>query len=242
MMSGVDVKVIKPPIESIRSGSIFSPSKKYIQKLWLKLIESAFLIWIGCIAGTWCIARFLSIVEPKKYVFDKILETWLSPVTLWGLMLNILWLLPALIFIPRYVATIEYSVRAESGEAMPEIYVKKGLFTVTVKHVPFRTITNIASKSGVLDRLFGIGSVHIETAGNSPEERGPEEILEGIVFYEEVRDYILAELRKFRSPYVIGTEVCYPDDVVRSHVTDTNKEILETLKQIKELFEKSEKE
>ena len=238
MMSGVDVKVIKPPIESIRSGSIFSPSKKYIQKLWVKSVESAFLIWMGCIAGTWSTAKFLSLIEPEKYVLDIILQNWLRPVTLWGLMLNMMWLIPVLIFIPRYVATVEYSVRAESGEAMPEIYVKKGLFTITVKHVPFRTITNIASKSGVLDRMFGIGSVHIETAGNSPEERGPEEILEGIVFYAEVRDYILTELRKFRAPYVIGTEVCYPDDVVRSHITNTNKEILETLKQIKELLEK----
>jgi membrane protein YdbS with pleckstrin-like domain len=237
-MSEVDVKVIKPPIESIRSGSIFRPSKKYIRKLWLKSIESALIIWIGLIFSTYGIAYFLSLVEPEKYIFEIILDNWLVTSTILGLLLNLVWLVPALILIPRYVATIEYSVRAESGEAMPEIYVKKGLFTITVKHVPFRTITNIASKSGVHDRLFGIGSVHIETAGNSPEERGPEEILEGIVFYEEVRDYILAELRRFRAPYVIGTEVCYPDDVVRSHVTSTNQEILYTLKQIKELLEK----
>ncbi|MFW6109689.1 MAG: hypothetical protein ACOC6N_04490 [archaeon] len=40
---------------------------------------------------------------------------------------------------PAYVGTIEYSVCAQS-EAMSGIYVKKGLLTRNIKHVPFRTI------------------------------------------------------------------------------------------------------
>ncbi|NIW13281.1 MAG: PH domain-containing protein, partial [Candidatus Thorarchaeota archaeon] len=70
-----------------------------------------------------------------------------------------------------YVRSIEYSVISESGESMPEVYVQKGIFNRTRKHVPFRTITNISTKSGPLDRLFGIGSVNIETAGFSGEKK-----------------------------------------------------------------------
>jgi hypothetical protein len=36
--------------------------------------------------------------------------------------------------------------------------------------------------------------------------------LEGIVFYEEVRDFILNELRRFKYPYFTGTEIEYPED------------------------------
>lgn len=86
---------------------------------------------------------------------------------------------------------------------------KKGIVNVTRKHVPFRTITNISSRARPIYRLLNIGNVEIQTAGFSGPKSsgGPEEKIEGIVFYEELRDYILHELRKFRAPYVTGTEV-----------------------------------
>ena len=122
---------------------------------------------------------------------------------------------------------------------MPEIYVKKGIITVTRKHVPFRTITNIASNIGPFDRLFGVGNVSIETAGYSgSSQTGPEERLEGIIFHEEVRDFILRELRRFRTPYVTTTE---PDGreapVPRGPGLDD--EILITLREIRDLLKKN---
>lgn len=239
-MSNVDVKVIKPPIESIRSGSIFKPSKFYVRKLWLKQFTVALSIFCGSILGTYAVALVLSMVEPEKYVYSTIIEYWMTPVIYWSFLLNLVWLLPTVISTPSYVNTIEYSVKAQSGEAMPEIYVKKGLLTRTIKHVPFRTVTNISSVAGVFDRLFNIGSVHIETAGNNASETGPEEVLEGIVFYEKLRDYILGELRKFRDPYVIGTEVCYPADAILSERDRVNQEILVTLRKMCELLEDKE--
>jgi len=236
-MSNVDVKVIKPPIESIRSGSIFKPAKAYVRKLWVKQFTVASVLWLGGILGAYVLAWFLSVVEPDEYVFEALVGSWMGPMIYWGLIFHVAWLVPTMLSTPAYVGTIEYSVRAQSGEAMPEIYVKKGLLTRTIKHVPFRTITNISSVAGVFDRMFGLGSVHIETAGNSAQEGGPEEVLEGIVFFEELRDYILTELRKFRDPYVIGTEVCYPSDAILTERDRVNHEMLETLKKICTLLE-----
>ncbi|NIV45109.1 PH domain-containing protein [Candidatus Bathyarchaeota archaeon] len=155
--------------------------------------------------------------------------------------MNLIWLIPPLIYIPFYFRSIEYSVKAETGETMPEVYVKKGVLTITRKHVPFRTITNISSRAGPFDRLFGIGSVHIETAGYSgSQQRGPEVKLEGIVFYEEVRDFILNELRKFKAPYVTGTEVVHPIEEPVPRTEGLDDEILITLREIRDLL-KSEK-
>ena len=123
---------------------------------------------------------------------------------------------------------------------MPEIYSMKGVITITRKHLPFRTITNISSRAGPFDRLFKIGSVHIETAGYSgANQPGPEEKLEGIMFYEEVRDFILNVLRKFREPYVMGTEVVHPTDEPVPRMEGLDDEILITLREIRDLLKTS---
>ena len=131
-------------------------------------------------------------------------------------------------------------MKAETGETMPEIFVKRGVVTVTRKHVPFRTITNISSRVGIFDRLFNIGSVHIETAGYSgSHQAGPEVKLEGIVFYEEVRDFILNELRKFKAPYVTGTEVVPRTEEPVTRMEGLDDEILITLREIRDLLRTS---
>lgn len=240
MMGDVEVKVIRPPMENIRSGKVFRPSRAFVHKLWVKSINVAVLAWCMAVLVFYFGANFIHSVDPGEIpdlagLYDK----WLGPVMWWGLVLNMAWLIPVLVLIPFYVDTIEYSVIAKSGEAMPEIYVKKGLFTVTQNHVPFRTITNISSVAGVYDRFFGIGSVHIETAGYSgQDQRGPEETMEGIVFYDEVRDYILQELRKLRGTYVTTTELNSGQELLSPD--EVNREILATLRMIRKQLEEKE--
>ncbi len=231
-------KVIKPPISKVTSGKVFKPSKAFLHKEWTKGIVAAAAIWLGALLGFVLLAYFLAFVEPLDYPSaTTLINTWIGPLNYWMIVLNLIWLIPALIIQPFYINSIEYSVKAESGETMPEIYVKRGIITVTRKHVPFRTITNIASNAGPFARLFGIGSVHIETAGFSgSSQMGPEEKLEGIVFYEEVRDFILNELRKFRDPYVTGTEVVLPVEEPVPRGPGLDDEMLITLREIRDLL------
>jgi membrane protein YdbS with pleckstrin-like domain len=240
----VGVKVIKPPIERVTSGKIFKPSKAFLHKLIFKAVNLAVDIWIIAMVGFVLFSHLLAFSEPQEYApAATLISEWIAPVGLGVLVLNLVWLVPVLILLPSYFRSIEYSVKAESGETMPEIYVKKGIITVTRKHVPFRTITNISSKAGPFDRMFGIGSVHIETAGQSDSNKaGPEEILEGVVFYEEVRDFILNELRKFRAPYVLGTEVVYRTDKTVKKGEGQDDEMLATLREIRDLLKKQGKD
>ena len=236
--SGVEVKVIKPPVEKVTSGKIFKPSRAFLQKMWLQAVAGVATIWLVIVVSFISIAFLLAFVEPSKYPSAwQIINDWFGPVSYWTIAINLIWLIPDLIWIPFYFRSIEYSVKAESGETMPEVYVKKGVFTITRKHVPFRTITNISSRAGLFDRMFGIGSVHIETAGYSgSKQTGPEEKLEGIVFYEEVRDFILNELRRFRVPYVTGTEVVYPVEEPVPRMEGLDDEMLITLREIRDLL------
>lgn len=239
----VDVKIIKPPVELVISGKIFKPATAFLHKLWFKVTFAATMIWLSVVL-TYLGAIFMGAsLDPVKYpsAFQHI-SIWLPPIGLWTLVINLVWLIPVLVIIPFYVRSIEYSVKAQSGESMPEVYVKRGIFTITRNHVPFRTVTNISSRSGVFDRLFKIGSVHIETAGYSGSNQpGPEEKLEGIVFYEEVRDFILNELRKFRTPYVTGTEVAHPVEEPVPRMEGLDDEILITLREIRDILRASSK-
>jgi len=188
----VKEKVIKPPIKRITSGKIFKPSKAFLHKNLFQTVFLAVIFWLTVVLG-FIGASFLGAVVEPESIPNAIqhINTWIIPVNFWAIVINLVWLIPVLIFIPFEFRSIEYSVKAETGETMPEIYVKRGVFTITRKHVPFRTITNISSRAGLFDRLFGIGSVHIETAGYSgSNQTGPEVKLESIVFYEEVQGTI----------------------------------------------------
>lgn len=233
----IESKVIKPPVQKVTSGKIFRPARAYVYKLWVKYTAIAAAIWLVTILSAVGLVYFVEAVDPGEMTSAiQSMGTWLWTLNNWLIVGNLLWLVPALALIPAYVNRIEYSVISESGESMPEVYVKKGIVTVTRKHVPFRTITNIASHAGPFDRLFGLGNVSIETAGFSGQQAGPEERLEGIVFYEEVRDFILNELRKFRAPYATGTEVTFPVEEPVPRGPGLEDEMLITLREIRDLL------
>lgn len=238
MEKNVEEKVIKPPIKRVTSGKIFKPSKAFLHKNLLQPVVLAVTFWLIAVLG-FIGASFLGAVVEPETVPNAIqhINTWIIPVNFWTIVVNLIWLIPVLIYIPFYFKSIEYSVKAETGETMPEIYVKRGVVTVTRKHVPFRTITNISSRAGIFDRLFNIGSVHIETAGYSgSHQTGPEVKMEGIVFYEEVRDFILNELRKFKAPYVTGTEVVPRIEEPVPRTEGLDDEILITLREIRDIL------
>lgn len=236
MGKNVEEKIIRPPVKQITSGKIFKPSQAFLHKLLFQSVFAFLMFWLIVVLSFLGVS-FLQATDPSNPSATQLINTWIVPVSLWTMVINLVWLVPALIAIPLYFRSIEYSVKAESGETMPEIYSKRGIITLTRKHVPFRTITNISSKAGPFDRLFKIGSVHIETAGYSgAKQAGPEEKLGGIVFYEEVRDFILKELRKFKEPYVTGTEVVYPNEEPIPKMEGLDDEILTTLREIRDIL------
>ena len=240
----VEEKIIKPPVKQITSGKIFKPSQNFLYKQLFQATSVYALIWfftILCFVG---FSPLIAAEEPGIFTSAAtVIDTYFLPVNLWTLGINLIWFAPALIAIPPYIRSIEYSVKAESGDIIPEIYSKRGIITITRKHVPFRTITNISSRAGPFDRLFKIGSVHIETAGYSgANQKGPEEKISGIVFYEEVRDFILKELRKFKEPYVTGTEVVHPTEEPVPRMEGLDDEILITLREIRDILRNERKD
>ncbi len=237
----VDGIVIRPPMENISSGKVFRPSHRLIYKYYITLTAGATALYVIIILG-WLGIGYTTVVLDEHLSmaqFNDVINTFLLPITFWFWVIMAAWLIPAMVIVPFYVRSIEYSVISESGDAMPEIYVKKGIINITRKHVPFRTITNISSRAGPFDRILGIGNVEIETAGYSGTSQvGPEEKLEGIAFYEELRDFILQELRKFRTPYSVTTESsAMVQERPAPEIADSRQdEILSVLREIRSIL------
>ena len=90
-----------------------------------------------------------------------------------------------------YVRSIRYEIWDD------EIVGRAGIITKSVKHVPFRTVTNLKVTRGPIDRMFGLGSLHVQTAGMSGQT-GAEETLVGLADAQAVYEQVVAELHRFR--------------------------------------------
>jgi len=65
------------------------------------------------------------------------------------------------------------------------VSIHKGILTKTVQNIPFRAITDFALVRTLYDRMLGIGSIKIQTAGKSAHSPSPYEgSLNGLLDYE----------------------------------------------------------
>jgi uncharacterized membrane protein YdbT with pleckstrin-like domain len=184
-----------------RSGSIekggkdmdikyFNPNPKYLVKMRLIMFLIALLIMICGVLFGWLIG-----LDEGPRVGANVT---------WGFLLgDLLWWIPAMILAGFYFRSLKYEIRDD------EVIVHAGIWTKSVKHVPYRTVTNLKVKRDIFDRwFFGIGSLNIQTAGMSGST-GAEESLVGLDNVHEVYDIVAEKLRKFRggmAPTAAGGE------------------------------------
>jgi membrane protein YdbS with pleckstrin-like domain len=108
-----------------------------------------------------------------------------------ALLVNAAWLIPAFLIAPFYYRSLEYRILED------EVIVHVGVWTKSVKHVPYRTVTNLRVKRDPFDRMLGMGTLEIQTAGMSGQT-GAEESLVGLSNVQEIYETVSAALRRFR--------------------------------------------
>ena len=106
-------------------------------------------------------------------------------------LLNSSWWLIAMILSGPYYRSLRYEIQDD------EVVVYAGIWTKSVKHVPYRTVTNLQVKRDIVDRWLGLGTLNIQTAGMSGQT-GVEERLVGLSGVQEVYEAVAEELRRFR--------------------------------------------
>ena len=158
---------------------ILRPDVRLQQKLLLiVLLAAAFGVLVGFL--------FLALIFTDVEIDNPILVALVISVAA-----NALWFVPTLLLIPPYCRSLQYEIQDD------EVIVRGGIITKSVKHVPFRTVTNLTVMQGPLDRLFGIGTLNIQTAGMSGQT-GAEESLVGLPNFREIYEQVAAALRRYR--------------------------------------------
>ena len=170
----------------------FQPSPQYLTKLRLVTTLVALLILVGGILLSWLMST-----DPGIGADGARLVTIVVAVA------DVIWWVPALILAGAYYRSLSYEIQDD------EVIVRVGIWTQSVKHVPYRTVTNLTVKRDILDRwFFRLGTLNIQTAGMSGTT-GAEERLVGLTNVEEVYQIVATELRRFRgsmAPTAAGVE------------------------------------
>ena len=189
----------------------FVPNSKYQIKMMLVITLIAFLVLLG----TGILAFLISLDDPGAglvvigiaFVGD-----------------TLFWVIGMILSVP-YFRSLRYQVLDD------EVIVHVGILTHSVKHVPYRTVTNITVKRDIFDRwFFNLGTLSIQTAGMSGQS-GAEENLVGLENVQEVYEIVVAELRKFRGAMLTNTVQGEP-------LTNGNKALLVEVQAIRQLLEK----
>ena len=167
---------------SERSNTLttLTPNVAYRTK---QLIVVALVVLVGVAPTTW-LAWFVGISEGGEAVAGLVLAVILT--------VHALWIVTTLMAIVLYYRSLRYELHHD------EVIVQVGVWTRSVKHVPFRTVTNIKVNRDPLDRLLGIGSLNIQTAGMSGQG-GAEESLVGLSDVQAVYEQVAERLRRFRT-------------------------------------------
>jgi len=190
----------------------FQPGKEYLVKLRVTFSLIAFAILLF---GLFLTALIMMEDREGGCIVFPILLT-----------LDLIWYGIAMALAGPYFRSLNYEIQAD------EVIVRAGIWTKSVKHVPYRTVTNLTVKRDIIDRWLKIGTLNIQTAGMSGTT-GAEESLVGLTNVDEIYETVGSELRRFRgamSPTMADTDIPESSNVMN--------EILSELKAIRKSVEK----
>ena len=107
--------------------------------------------------------------------------------------------------------------------------IQKGILTKTRQNIPYRAITDFLLRRSLYDRILGIGSIKVQTAGQSQGTAGYEGNMTGLVAYDRIH----SQLReRIRSLHPISESVTVKEPTSGS-VEQTLGQILEELRAIR---------
>ena len=193
------------------------PSPSYLRKLWVTCtIIALCTVLVGFLFGL-------------LVGIDEGLDATIGITVFTAIFAGLFWIIAAILS-KFYYKSLSYEIQDD------EIIVRVGIATKSVKHVPYRTVTNISIKRGILDRfMFDIGTLAVQTAGMSGTS-GAEQSLVGLDDVQAIYNDVAGKLREFRgamSP--TGAE----EDTARETPSgDVMASMLEELRAIRKSVEK----
>jgi uncharacterized membrane protein YdbT with pleckstrin-like domain len=114
------------------------------------------------------------------------------------------------------------------------ITIQKGILTKTQQNIPYRSITDFMLQRSLYDRILGIGSIRIQTAGQSQSPSGYEGNMSGLIEYERLHDQLRGKLRSLHPT----SESLTTHEPVQKSTEQILDQMLQELKAIRKNTEK----
>ena len=191
------------------------PDKKLITKGWLTLISlSIVIVLFACLLHI--IPALDSEVDFSQFSFY-----------LWRIVfiaIILMWIISAPIMI-LWIKNLSYFIESD------KIVIKKGILTKIKQNIPFRMVTDFMLERTLYDRWLGIGSIKIQTAGQSQNKTGYEGKLSGLLNWDELHEKLRSDLTEVKSP---TKEISEPPKINEGVLEN----ILIELKKISSILEK----
>ena len=194
----------------------FKPDRKYFIKV--LLIQLSITIAVALIVSIISVIINAAGGDPQaKYVI------WLIAII--GLVL--MWVVSTIISF-LWIKNLKYEVLSD------RVKIYQGILTKTQKNIPFRMITDFAQVRTLYDRMLGLGSIKIQTAGQSVQPTGYEGKLGGLIDYDSKHETLRERITALHP----GSEKV--QSVLPSTGSDETvlKQILTELKEIRKNTEK----
>ena len=197
--------------------NVIKPDKKYYtaQLLILSILSS--IIIIGAIVIN------LIIYHEEGPDSEGITVIWLICLGL----ISIMWI----VFLPLihlWIKNLSYFIRDD------RITIQSGILTKKEKNIPYRSITDFVLVRGPFDRILGIGTIKIQTAGQSNSATGYEGSLSGLLDYESLH----ADLREKLKLLHPISESATTSEPIKQTDDSVLIQILKELKEIRKHIEK----
>lgn len=125
-----------------------------------------------------------------------------------------------------WIDNLEYIINDE------RVTIKKGILTKIEQNIPFRAVTDFQLHRSLFDRLLNIGSIRIQTAGQSNSPTGYEGNLAGLRDWQNLLEELRSRVKEFREQQKEESTATEPSDD-----KETLKLILEEVAHIRKLLE-----
>ncbi len=142
-----------------------------------KLITKSFLVVITITVLILLVGLILQITIPLGEATSDEVASILWPIVI-GLII-LMWFISTPIII-LWIKNLSYSVQED------RIVIFKGIITKIQQNIPYRAITDFMLHRSLYDRMLGLASIKIQTAGQSTGAVGYEGILAGLINYSSL--------------------------------------------------------
>ena len=193
------------------------PDPKYFSKsIWILVTVSGVFILIGAILH---LIFALTPVEPIAIPI-----TWICVAG--SIILSWIISYPIIVY---WIRNLEYVIYED------RVCIHKGILTKKVQNIPFRAITDFALVRTLYDRALGIGSVKIQTAGQSSQSGSLYEgSLSGLKDYESLHADLRSRIRKLHP----GSDTVTTVETPKQEAGSTLEEILREVREIRKSLRK----